>query len=131
MKNRFMLAIVLSLGVLSGCSGLVCACTPPMVIANAGTDQAVTIGDTVNLDGSGSSTYEFSVTYLWRFTEKPASSQATLLNTTTLKPSFVPDVAGTYQIELEISVEQSHLGDVDELSVTVTNQGLERRLFLL
>ena len=91
------------------------------VIANAGLDQTVALGGTVNLDGSGSSTSDFSVSYLWSFTEKPALSEAALLNATTLKPSFVPDVVGTYQIELEISKEGSETTDVDELSVTVTN----------
>ena len=121
MKKRFVLVMVLSLGILSGCNRLVCGCSPLEFRADAGLDQTVTLGDTVNLDGSGSSTFDFSVSYLWSLTEKPALSEAALLNATTLKPSFVPDVVGTYQIELEMSKVGSETTDVDELSVTVTN----------
>ncbi len=121
MQKRFMLVMVLSLGILSGCNRLVCGCSPLVFIANAGLDQTVGLGDTVNLDGSGSLISGFTVSYLWRFVEKPALSQAALLNATTLKPSFVPDVVGAYRIELEISIEGSETTEVDELSVTVSN----------
>jgi hypothetical protein len=74
--------------------------TPP--VANAGEDQEVEVGETVTLDGSGSTG---AVTYAWTLTEVPEFSNATasLTGANTAMASFVADVAGTYEAELVVN----------------------------
>jgi hypothetical protein len=59
-------------------------------VANAGPDQTVFVGDTVHLDGTGSSDADSDpFTYQWSFTTKPAPSSAMLSDPTNPTPSFV------------------------------------------
>ena len=73
-------------------------------VANAGAVQNVTTGTLVTLDGSASSDANGdALTYAWTLTSKPASSAASLSNTTSAKPSFTADIAGTYVGTLIVS----------------------------
>ena len=75
--------------------------TPPT--ADAGTDQTLLVGDTVTLDGSGSSDVDGDeLTFSWSLTS-PAGSAATLSDPTAVNPSFVIDVFGTYVAELTVN----------------------------
>ena len=75
---------------------------PPL--ANAGADQQATIGQTVQLDGGNSSDPENSpLTFLWTFTAQPPASAVQLVNETAANPSFVPDVAGDYVVQLVVN----------------------------
>jgi len=75
---------------------------PP--IADAGPDQIKTIGDTVNLDGLGSSDPEMSpLTYSWSFTSIPVGSSATLSDPNIVNPTFVADLAGNYVLDLVVN----------------------------
>ena len=87
-------------------------------IANAGPNQTVAQGSTVHLDGSQSTnpTLTLPVTYSWSFAMRPAGSVAVLTSATTVNPTFVPDVAGTYVITLRYSNGL----DVSFASVSVT-----------
>jgi hypothetical protein len=74
------------------------------LIARAGTDQQVKLGQTVTLDGSASTEsknrpFDFS----WQLIKKPIGSKVTLESPKTAKATFVPDEEGEYEAELTIS----------------------------
>lgn len=73
-------------------------------IANAGSSRRVATGTLVMLDGSGSSDANGdSLSYNWTFTSKPIGSNAVFSSSTTAKPSFTPNVAGTYELNLVVN----------------------------
>src|ERR1035441_2528172 len=78
--------------------------TPLPPVANAGANQTARVGDTVTLDGSGSTNPSGvgTLTYSWAFTYRPAGS-AHLNNPTGVMPSFTVDVAGNFIIALTVS----------------------------
>ncbi|MDH3308982.1 MAG: putative Ig domain-containing protein, partial [Acidimicrobiia bacterium] len=86
-------------------------------VASAGADQGVTVGDLVVLGGSGSDADlpAQTLTYLWHFTLVPTGSTAALTGDTTTSPSFTPDAAGAYVLELIVND-----GLIDSLPDTVT-----------
>jgi hypothetical protein len=72
-------------------------------IANAGTSQSVFTGDMVYLDGYRSFDNSGSaLNYTWSI-NKPNGSTAILLNSQTIKPSFNPDLPGTYTLTLVVN----------------------------
>ncbi|NQU63300.1 MAG: hypothetical protein HQ517_03305, partial [SAR324 cluster bacterium] len=74
-------------------------------VANAGTDQNVSTGSTVTLNGSSSSDADKgdTLTYSWSITSKPSLSFASLSNSTSVNPTFTADVDGTYVISLVVN----------------------------
>jgi len=76
-------------------------------VANAGTDQSVLVGATVELDGSGSADADGDLlSYSWSITALPAGSQAQLayesIDNDDPAPTFVADVPGVYVISLVV-----------------------------
>ena len=70
-------------------------------IANAGTDQFVATGVTVQLDGIGSSDPDGTpLQTVWSLTARPPGSGAALSDTGIVNPTFVADVDGTYVAQL-------------------------------
>ncbi len=87
---------------------------PP--VANAGPAQTVFVGTTVQLDGSGSTDQDGNpLTYRWSFVSIPSHSTAHLNGANTVKPTFVPDVPGSYTVQLIVND-----GLVDSSPATVT-----------
>ena len=90
-------------------------------VADAGTDDEAVLGDTVGLDGTGTSDADGdSLTYRWNFDSLPAGSglgTSDISGRLTLSPSFTPDVAGTYTLKL--AVEDYVSIDRDYVDITV------------
>ncbi len=85
-------------------------------VADAGPDLAAQVGETVHLDGRGSTDADGDpLTYQWSLLSMPVGSAATLTNATTAQATFVPDVAGTYVAQLVV-----HDGTVDSDPDTAT-----------
>jgi hypothetical protein len=76
-------------------------------VADAGPDQSVLVGATVELDGSTSTDADGDLlSYNWSITSRPAGSQAQLAYESTDNddpaPTFVADVPGVYVISLVV-----------------------------
>jgi hypothetical protein len=75
---------------------------PP--VANAGSDQTVTTGQLVTLNGSRSTDPNGDpLTYSWCVKGRPVGSNATLNGSNTAQPTFTPDVSGSYVICLTVN----------------------------
>lgn len=104
-----------SFGSSSGILALNVPNNPP--VANAGSDQTVTVGETVQLDGSGSSDPDGDpITYGWQIISQPGL--AALLNPSAANPTFVPDVAGEYVVQLIVN-DGSADSEPDNVTITV------------
>jgi hypothetical protein len=85
-------------------------------VADAGADQSVLRGETVQLDGSGSSDPEgVDLSFAWSFESRPDGSSATLEGAASATPSFVADVRGNYVVSLIVND-----GELDSAPDTVT-----------
>jgi PKD domain-containing protein len=75
-------------------------------IANPGQAPAaaVAVGQAYQLDGSGSTDpQKRALTYAWTFASLPVGSAASFADPTVVNPSFIPDVAGSYMVDLVVS----------------------------
>lgn len=90
-------------------------------LANAGLDQSAYVGNTVILDGSGSSDPEGSpLTYSWTFSAKPDNSTAVLTNATSVNPTFTPDKLGIYIVSLTVN-DGAQNSQADTVTITALN----------
>ena len=105
-------------------------------VAEAGAPQTVALGATVHLDGSASSDVDGNIlTYAWTFVSRPAGSIAAFSDPTSVMPTFVADVPGTYVVGLIVN-DGSAASDADTVSITtgnsppVSNAGLDQSVSL-
>jgi hypothetical protein len=89
--------------------------TAPVAKASISTPTPIAIGQTVQLDSTGSSDLDGNpITYTWKL-KTPTGSNTTLSDTKIASPTFTPDRGGTYTAELTVND-----GLVDSQPVTVT-----------
>jgi RHS repeat-associated protein len=75
---------------------------PP--VANAGPNQTVNAGSTVQLSGAASTdTNGNPLTYSWAILSQPNGGTATLSNATIVNPTFVANMIGTYVAQLIVN----------------------------
>jgi hypothetical protein len=94
--------------------------------ANAGPDIIISLNQTAVLDGSASNDPDDGpspLTYSWIFVTVPAGSQMgneDIIGADSVSPSFTPDMAGTYVLQLAVSdgLDMSF----DNMAVTVSSQ---------
>jgi RHS repeat-associated protein len=73
-------------------------------VADAGPGQTVFVGDTVTLDGTGSTDVDGDdLTYAWSLTSRPTGSTAVLSDPAAALPTFTADKAGTYIAQLIVN----------------------------
>ena len=100
---------------------------PGTPTADAGPDQSVSVGDTVQLDGTGSTDPSGTgLTYAWTLKSVPAGSTATFDDPSSATPSFVADVAGEYEAELVVTNSGGDSpGDTVRITATPGTGGLD------
>ncbi len=87
-------------------------------VANAGPNQTVAVGTTVQLNGAGSTDVDGDpLTYRWSLVTIPAGSLAALSNPRAVNPTFTADLPGTYVAQLIVNDGKI---DSDPATVTIT-----------
>ncbi len=105
-------------------------------LAEAGENRTIYLGETVNLDGSGSTDPDngpMPLTYRWYFTGLPAGSTLTDADISTynsVQAAFVPDVIGAYGVALEVSDGKDRATDSITVNVAL-NDGFDIRTIAL
>ncbi len=83
---------------------LACAGEVKAPTADAGSPRRVVTGAWVALDGTASSDPDgLPLHYTWSFVATPPGSAAAFRDATLASPSFLPDLAGTYDLQLVVS----------------------------
>ena len=73
-------------------------------VANAGSDQIITLGSNFQLDASASTDADNdTLTWQWSITSQPTNSTATLSDETVQAPTIVPDQFGFYVFQLIVN----------------------------
>ena len=105
--------------------------------ANAGPDQSVTVGTTVQLNGSGSTDLNgLQLTYKWSFVDRPTESTAGLDDETAVTPTFMVDLPGSYKLQLVVSNSYADsTPDMVEISTEalqpVANAGVDQNVEIM
>ena len=87
-------------------------------VADAGPDQNAVVGGVVQLDGSESFDPDGDpISFSWQFMSQPTGSVAELTEPATSSPTFAPDVAGDYVVQLVVS-DGTNDSDPDQVTIT-------------
>ena len=88
--------------------------------AEVGGEQAVLQGDTVLLDGTGSSDPNGdTLSYMWSIVSAPPGSTATIVSPSSVTTSLVVNVPGLFVVEL--LVNDGELSDTENMNIYVTS----------
>ncbi|RJP26743.1 MAG: hypothetical protein C4520_00430 [Candidatus Abyssobacteria bacterium SURF_5] len=91
-------------GIDNNCNGVLDDFCNTCPAANAGTDQAASVGQIICLDGSGSTDIDGdALTYTWNISSKPQFSSAELSDPAALNPEIFIDAFGDYIVDLIVS----------------------------
>jgi uncharacterized Zn-binding protein involved in type VI secretion len=94
--------------------------------ANAGQDRSIRIGNTIQVDGSGSADSDSgpqALQYAWTIVSKPAGSavtNASIANAGAAQASLVPDVYGVYELALTVNDGAATSSDTVSVAVNAT-----------
>ncbi len=92
--------------------------------ASAGFNQNVMVGQTVTLNGKGSTdSQDQAFSFEWEFVSKPDLSNATFDDNTSETPVFTADVQGKYKIQLAVSNKSTSRDTVIVAAFKVKNVG--------
>ena len=137
LQGTYIAQLIVNDGELSSDANTVMITTENSVpVADAGPDQAVLLGNTVQLDGSGSSDVDGDgLTFIWSLTTAPQGSLATLSDSTVANPTFTADLQGTYIAQLivndgELSSDANTVMITTENSVPVADAGPDQAVLL-
>ena len=87
-------------------------------VADAGGDLRTEVGDSVEMDGSGSVDNEGGESYLWTIKQAPPGGNASISDAQLSVASFNPgNVRGVYTVKL--TVDDGEASDVDQIQVAV------------
>ena len=87
--------------------------------ADAGPDQTVAVGSTVQLDGTASSDVDGDhLSFHWSFTTRPDGSAASLSDPADPQPTFVSDTVGDFVVQLIVN-DGSEESTADTVAFTV------------
>lgn len=90
--------------------------------ADAGPDQTVDVGDSVQLDGTNSSDPDGDeITFNWELVQSPEGSSTSLDDPLIGNASFVADLAGLYELQLTVT-DSGGLSSSDLVQVTANAQ---------
>jgi hypothetical protein len=98
--------------------------------SNAGPNQSIHAGQSVNLTGLASfddTTVAENLGYQWTFTSQPSGSTATLNDPTSAVPSFIADLPGTFELDLIVEDEAGNTSGADSVQVSSANTAPEAR----
>jgi PKD domain len=98
------LVVTDSLGTVSTPSSVLVSFNDVAPIANAGSNQSAVVGATVTLNGRLSTdTDGAALTYKWSLVSAPSGSKAAISNPTAQIASLVPDLPGTFVVQLIVN----------------------------
>lgn len=96
---------------------------PTALNAEAGALKTVAVGTRVTMDGTESAPLSGpGLNYEWAFTYTPGASRAALAGSDTSTPSFVPDVPGTYLVQLVV-YKQGQASERDLVTIRAGTPG--------
>jgi len=132
---KMFVQLLVALVILTGCGGS----DNQLPVADAGIDQNVHTTSTVILDGSSSTdSNSKTLTYSWEVVSIPTDSNAILSDTTSVNPSFIADIDGTYTFNLIVNngsddsiVDTITVTAATENSVPVANAGVDQNLYIV
>jgi hypothetical protein len=105
--GTYVVQLVVNDGALDSVADSVTITTNLPPVANAGPDSTVAVSDLVTLDGRGSIDPDTApnptLTYSWVLNPIPTGSTAELSDPFSDRPTFTPNTAGTYVVQLVVS----------------------------